>query len=94
MKLKECLEPGLFRRIGLYITILLLCLCGNSPHKQVPVPTDPGAEVWVCTGRSSKRYHAYKDCKGLNKCRGSIEEVCLYDAEYMGRTPCHKCYKR
>ncbi len=74
---------------------LLLCSCSNDrSHKRVPVPTDTGVEVWVCTGRSSKRYHAYQDCKGLSKCRGSIEEVCLYDAESMGRTPCHKCYKR
>ena len=77
-----------------FAIFLLLCSCGSSSHKRISVPTDPGVEVWVCTGHSSKRYHAYEDCKGLSKCRGSIEKVCLYDAEGMGRTPCHKCYKR
>lgn len=67
--------------------------CGSS-HKRVSVPIDPSSKVWVCTGSSSKRYHAYNDCKELSSCRASIEEISLQDAESTGRTPCKKCYKR
>jgi len=67
--------------------------CGNS-HKRVAVPTDSNSKVWVCTGGSSKRYHAHNDCKGLNNCKVSVEEISLQEAESMGRTPCRKCYKQ
>lgn len=74
-------------------TILCCVSCGSS-HKRVAVPTDSNSKVWVCTGESSKRYHAYNDCKGLSKCSASIDEVTLEEAEMMGRTPCRKCYKK
>ena len=67
--------------------------CGSS-HKRVSVPPDSNSKVWVCTGGSSKRYHAYSNCKGLSNCRANIEEISLQEAESMGRTPCRKCYKR
>lgn len=77
------------------IATILLCLssCGSS-HKRIPVPTDPNAKVWVCTGESSERYHAHNDCKGLRNCRASVEEISLQEAESIGRTPCKKCYKK
>ncbi len=72
----------------------LFCVSCGSSHKRVSVPTDSNSKVWVCTGGSSKRYHAYSNCKGLSNCRASIEEISLQEAESMGRTPCRKCYKR
>ncbi len=72
----------------------LFCVSCGSSHKRVSVPTDSNSKVWVYTGESSKRYHAYSNCKGLSNCRASVEEVSLQEAESMGRTPCRKCYKR
>ena len=75
-------------------TLLSCVSCGKSSSKRVSVPTNPNAKVWVCTGGSSKRYHAYDNCKGLSKCSASVEEVTLEEAEMMERTPCKKCYKK
>lgn len=83
------------KSLYLILCTLLCCVsCGKSSHKRVSVPTDPNAKVWVCTGESSKRYHAYNNCNGLSKCSASIDEVTLEEAEMMGRTPCRKCYKK
>ena len=49
--------------------------------------------VYVCTGGSSKRYHKYRSCFGLNNCGGQIKEVSLQEAKRIGRTPCKICYK-
>ena len=75
-------------------TMLLGFSSCESSHKRLAVPTDSNSKVWVCTGESSERYHAYSDCRGLSNCRASVEEISLQEAESMGRTPCRKCYKR
>ena len=49
--------------------------------------------VYVCTGPMSKKYHATKDCRGLNKCSEDIIAVSLEKAKNMGRGPCGICYK-
>ncbi len=50
--------------------------------------------VYICTGKSAKRYHKTKDCKGLNKCKGEIKKVTLAYAESIDKTPCKLCYKK
>lgn len=47
--------------------------------------------VYICTGKSSKRYHATPKCKGLDNCRGEIVKVTVQKAKSMGRTPCRLC---
>ena len=49
--------------------------------------------VYICTGPQSKKYHATKDCRGLNKCSEDIISVSLEKAKSMGRGPCGICYK-
>lgn len=48
--------------------------------------------VYICTGKSSKRYHSTKECKGLGNCGGRVIALTLTQAEKMGRTPCQICY--
>ena len=67
--------------INILVTIALLSSCGST-----------GDEVWICTGRSSKCYHATQSCMGLSNCGGNIKEVSLEEAEDMGRRPCRICY--
>lgn len=82
------------KTLYLILSTLLFCVSCGSSHKRVSVPTDSNTKVWVCTGSSSKRYHAHNDCKGLRNCRASVEEISLQEAESIGRTPCKKCYKK
>ena len=49
--------------------------------------------VYICMGPQSKKYHATKDCHGLNKCSEDIISVSLAKAKSMGRGPCGICYK-
>lgn len=47
--------------------------------------------VYICTGPKAKVYHKYKDCRGLDKCSGSIKEISLDEAKKI-RRPCKICY--
>lgn len=47
--------------------------------------------VYICTGNSSKKYHANSKCRGLGGCKGSIKAISKEEAIKMGRTPCAIC---
>lgn len=47
--------------------------------------------VYICTGNSSKKYHADSKCRGLGGCKGSIKAISKEEAIKMGRTPCGIC---
>ena len=49
--------------------------------------------VYICTGGSSKKYHATKECSGLSNCSGEIRKIAVIDAKKLHRTPCKICYK-
>ncbi|WP_330442017.1 hypothetical protein [Flavobacterium sp. C4GT6] len=46
------------------------------------------SDVYICTGKSSKRYHYNKNCRGLSNCKAEIKEVTLKEAKDKGRTLC------
>jgi len=52
------------------------------------------AQVYVCTGTQSERYHKTSACIGLQNCSKRIIKVTKDDAinEY-NRTPCRICYQ-
>lgn len=50
------------------------------------------AQVYICTGEYSKKYHSFPSCRGLNRCSGSIKRINKSSAEAIGRTPCSICY--
>jgi Na+-transporting NADH:ubiquinone oxidoreductase subunit NqrB len=49
--------------------------------------------VYICTGGSSKKYHANKNCRGLKNCSGQIRQISVKKAIDMGRTACKICYE-
>jgi hypothetical protein len=57
--------------------------------------TTATANVYVCMGPSSKKYHRTSDCRGLNNCSTKIYEVTLkYAQEELRRTQCGAgCYR-
>ena len=88
--------------ILLFVSIILMASCSGSSKKSADVePEKKGSSVrsagssdnvFICTGESSERYHCDRDCRGLSRCSGEIEEVSEGEAEDMGRTPCKICY--
>ncbi|AUC86567.1 hypothetical protein CW731_15320 [Polaribacter sp. ALD11] len=45
-------------------------------------------EVFICTSKSSKKYHLKKDCKGIKRCRSKIKKITKIKALNVGRTKC------
>ena len=45
-------------------------------------------EVFICKGKSSKKYHLDKNCRGLKNCSTKIYKVKLQEALKMKRTLC------
>jgi len=50
------------------------------------VATD--TKVFICKGKSSKKYHLKKDCRGLSNCSTETFEVTLDKAKELKRTLC------
>lgn len=90
------------KNVVLLLCFILMASCSSSSKKSADVEpekkesavrsADSSGNVYICTGGSSKRYHCDRDCKGLSRCSGEIEEVSEEEAEDMGRTPCKICY--
>ncbi len=68
---------------------VLLMMCFSSGIEESSLSD---ANVYICTGPNAKRYHAYRDCRGLNACSADIKSVSVQKAKNMGLTPCKICY--
>jgi len=53
--------------------------------------TPQSTTVYICTGKSATKYHARKNCRGLNNCSGEIKAVSREQAIKMNRTACKIC---
>lgn len=80
--------------LSVQLAFLACTVSCASPARRAPLPKSPEAKVWVCTGGSSKRYHAHSDCRGLRNCGGELLEVSLRKAQQNGRTPCRICFRK
>ncbi len=65
-----------------FVLFLYLIFAGFTDHHNV------GDKVYVCMGKSSKRYHYNQKCRGLSNCSTKIHEITLTRAKEMGRTLC------
>jgi len=52
------------------------------------VPQISTDNVYICKGKSSKKYHLKKKCRGLSNCSTDISEVSLEAAKKLGRGLC------
>lgn len=80
-------------------TILLLLASCNSDkagrQEKIDIATVAMSDtVYICDSEGAKRFHASDTCKGLSNCGSDIITLTREDAEYTGRTYCHKCYER
>lgn len=75
--------------------LLLLCIafvsCGKS--KIEPKEVHDGDEVYICTGRYSKKYHSTDECIGLKSCKASVINMPVENARDHYK-PCRKCVKQ
>lgn len=71
--------------------ILPMMLCCSSTSSRIAVGKSENT-VYVCTGKSAKKYHKSSRCKGLRNCKGDIVKIERSRAEAMGKTPCRICY--
>lgn len=71
--------------------MLPMMLCGSSASNGTAVGKSENT-VYVCTGKSAKKYHKSSSCKGLRNCKGDIVVMEKNRAEAMGRRPCRICY--
>lgn len=49
-------------------------------------------KVYICDSPGSVAYHAYRKCRGLQKCSHQILEVTVKDAISKNLRPCKICY--
>jgi len=49
--------------------------------------------VYICTGPKARKYHSSQNCRGLNRCSGSIKSLSVSIAQSKGFTPCKICYR-
>ena len=78
------------KKLGIAL-VALFALSFTSPQGDV-VEYENSNNVYICTGPSSKKYHAYPECKGLKKCSKEIKKVSKVEAVKLGRTQCKWCY--
>lgn len=76
------------KKLILLLTLLSLCFIPvNSESSKL---SGKDRIVYICTGPKAKVYHYDDDCKGLNKCSGSIKAVRL-SAISRHRRACRLC---
>ena len=72
----------------LFLTTILLA----SAVAPAPTPANNNDTiVYICTGKSSKRFHSKRSCRGLDACQGEIRAITLQQAKQLNRTPCKIC---
>ncbi|WP_442844998.1 hypothetical protein [Leeuwenhoekiella sp. H156] len=52
------------------------------------LPQFNAGNVYICKGKSSKKYHFKKNCRGLSNCSTDVSEVSLEEAKKLGRGLC------
>lgn len=67
----------------IFLATLSLCFFAVSTGKS------DRTEVYVCSGKLSKKYHFSKDCNGLKNCDVSLKTLPINDARSLGKVPCN-----
>lgn len=67
------------KKIFLLVTTIMLLSSAIPPV---------ASNVFICKGKSSKRYHLKKTCRGLSACKSGVSEVTLEKAKSLKRTLC------
>ncbi len=85
-------KPRINAMCALAAIALGVCSCGDRQQQERQKAGSDDC-VYICTGRTAKRYHSVEDCKGLSNCSGRIITTSLQEAEEEGKTPCRMCVR-
>lgn len=95
MKKVNTLYP--LRILLLFCLVLSLLYSCSSKSEKAKIDIDTVQmqdTVWMCMSETAKRFHASDTCGGIMSCGEDIRKYTREEAEYVGRTYCHKCYKK
>jgi hypothetical protein len=54
----------------------------------IPISSKLDSTVYICMGKSSKKYHYSPNCRGLSNCSTDTYKVSLSKAKQINRTLC------
>lgn len=76
-----------------FIALALFSTIGGTTAS-TPINTNVlSGTVYICTGPKARKYHSSQNCRGLNRCSGSIKSLSVSVAQSKGFTPCKICYR-
>ncbi len=85
--------------ISILLLLLLLAHCGSDNNRKnnnsgnMSNSSSISENVWICNGKTSKKYHSNSNCQGLRNCTHDLIEVSGKEAEEeYSRRPCKLCY--
>ena len=67
----------------LILTTFMLALASGYTGASTQPAENDATMVYICTGKSSKRYHKTDECRGLDNCSGDIKLITMEKAKQM-----------
>ena len=76
-----------------FIALTLFSAIGGTTASTKKNTNIQSGTVYICTGPKARKYHSSQNCRGLNRCFGSIKSLSVSAAKSKGFTPCRICYR-
>ena len=78
---------------SVFIALALFSTIGGTTASTKRNTIIQSGTVYICTGPKARKYHSNQNCRGLNRCSGSIKSLSVSAAKSKGFTPCKICYR-
>ena len=76
-----------------FIALALFSTIGGTTAATKSNTKIQSGTVYICTGPKARKYHSSQNCRGLNRCSGSIKSLSVSVAQSKGFTPYKICYR-
>ena len=76
-----------------FIALALFPAIGGTTASTKKNTNIQSGTVYICTGPKARKYHASQNCRGLNRCSGSIKDLSVSAAKSKGFSPCRICFR-
>ena len=78
---------------SVFIALALFSTIGGTTASTKRNTNIQSGTAYICTGPKARKYHSSPNCRGLNRCSGSIKGLSVSAAKSKGFTPCRICYR-